>query len=262
MQLRLRPSNQNTFAINQGLVANTTSLLAQPSHHLLMYNYKARFELIPLTPHQKIKPKKLNDFIGRSYEGGNDQRGSTGFTLIEVLICAFLIAIIASTFIESFSRQIAQQQLNEVAYAFIQDAQLTRQLSRQLNTKVSLQPANERGSQNWSNGWVIIQPTDSSMRGLLLKTYPLNQPHLNAQVQIATDLLKDSQQFTDMSAPNKARHISFLHGEPALLHNGGFVANRIIWQHKGHPELMRHVILGPGGRWRICDPGKDSQKCL
>ncbi|MFM8152167.1 MAG: hypothetical protein ACKN8Y_02235, partial [Polynucleobacter victoriensis] len=96
----------------------------------------------------------------------------------------------------------------------------------------------------------------------LLKTYPLNQPHLNAQVQIAIHLLKDSQQFTDMSAPKKARHISFLHGEPALLHNGGFVANRIIWQHKSYPELMRHVILGPGGRWRICDPGKDSQKCL
>lgn len=262
MQLRLRPSNQNTFAINQELAANTTSLLAQLSHHLLMYNYKARFELIPLTPHQKIKLKKLNDFIGRSYEGGNDQRDSTGFTLIEVLICAFLIAIIASTFIESFSRQIAQQQLNEVAYAFIQDAQLTRQLSRQLNVKVSLQPANERDPQNWSNGWAIIQPTDSSMRGLLLKTYPLNQPHLNAQVQIATHLLKDSQQFTDMSAPKKARHISFLRGEPALLHNGGFVANRIIWQHKSYPELMRHVILGPGGRWRICDPEKDSQKCL
>ena len=262
MKLTLRPTNQNTFAINQELVANTTSLLAQPSHHLPTYNYKARFELTPLTPHQKIKPKKLNDFIGRSCEGGNDQCGSTGFTLIEVLICAFLIAIIASAFIESFSRQIAQQQLNEVTHAFIQDAQLARQLSRQLNAKVSLQPANERDSQNWSNGWRIIQLTNRFTDGILLKIYPLNQPHLNAQVQIATHLLKDSQQFTDMSAPNKARHISFLHGEPALLHNGGFVANRIIWQHKGHPELMRHVILGPGGRWRICDPGKDSQKCL
>ncbi len=263
MKLMLRSTNQNTFAINQELVANTTSLQAQPGHHLLMYNYKARFELIPLLPHQKINSSKLNDLIGKSYRGDSCQCDlGAGFTLIEVLICTFLIAIIASTLIESFSRQIAQQQLNEVTHAFIQDAQLARQLSRQLNIKVSLQPANERDPQNWSNGWAIVQPTDRSMRGILLKTYPLNQPHLHAQVQIATHLLKDSQQFTDMSAPKKARHISFLRGEPALLHNGGFVANRIIWQHKRYPELMRHVILGPGGRWRICDPGKDSQKCL
>lgn len=263
MKLRLRPTNQNTFAINQGLVANTTSLLAQPNHHLLMYNYKAPFELIPLTPHQKINLSKLNDLVGRNYESDSYQCDlGAGFTLIEVLICTFLIAIIASTFIESFSRQIAQQQLNEVTHAFIQDAQLARQLSRQLNIKVSLQPANERDSQNWSNGWRIIQSTDRFTDGILLKIYPLNQPHLHAQVQIATLLLKDSQQFTDMSAPKKARHISFLRGEPALLHNGGFVANRIIWQHKSYPELIRHVILGPGGRWRICDPGKDSQKCL
>ncbi|MFM9155971.1 MAG: Tfp pilus assembly protein FimT/FimU, partial [Polynucleobacter victoriensis] len=175
----------------------------------------------------------MNDLVGRNYESDSYQCDlEAGFTLIEVLICTFLIAIIASTLIESFSRQIAQQQLNEVTHAFIQDAQLARQLSRQLNVKVSLQPANQRDPQNWSNGWVITQPTDSSMRGLLLKTYPLNQPHLHAQVQIATHLLKDSQQFTDMSAPKKARHISFLRGEPALLHNGGFVANRIIWQHK------------------------------
>jgi hypothetical protein len=48
-----------------------------------------------------------------------------------------------------------------------------------------------------------------------------------------------------MSAPNKARHISFQNGQPALLlHNGGFVANRIIWEHKSHPGLMRTLFWG------------------
>ncbi|MFM8153722.1 MAG: type II secretion system protein [Polynucleobacter victoriensis] len=54
----------------------------------------------------------MNDLIGKSYRGDSYQYDSgSGFTLIEVLICTFLIAIIASTLIESFSRQIAQQRV-------------------------------------------------------------------------------------------------------------------------------------------------------
>ena len=79
---------------------------------------------------------------------------------------------------------------------------------------------------------------------------------------MAHDSLKESQQFTDMSAPNKARHISFEAGKAALLNNGGFVANRIIWQHSAYSDMQRHLILGPGGRWRVCDPSKDHQKCI
>mgnify|MGYP003335882646 FL=1 len=109
---------------------------------------------------------------------------------------------------------------------------------------------------------MLFRSTGTLKESVQIKTYSLNQHHLNARVQVANHLLKDSQQFTDMSAPNKARHISFHNGQPALLNNGGFVANRIIWQHKSHSALMRHVILGPGGRWRICDPSKDYQKCL
>ena len=205
----------------------------------------------------------MSAFNGRSCQiKGFWHNHKTGFTLIEVLICTFLIGIIASTFVELFGYQIAEQQLNEVTHAFIQDAQLARQLSRQLNKKITLQPLNQEDPHNWSHGWAITRSTRTFKEFAQIKTYSLNQHHLNAQVQVAHHLLKDSQQFTDMSAPNKARHISFQNGQPALLNNGGFVANRIIWQHKSYSALMRHVILGPGGRWRICDPSKDYQKCL
>ena len=205
----------------------------------------------------------MNDLTGRSYQKNSYWCDSeTGFTLIEVLLCTFLISIIASTFVELFGYQIASQQLNEVTYSFIQDAQLARQLSRQLNEKVSLRPIDKKDPHNWSKGWAVTRSTEISNEDMQIKTYSLNQHHLNAQVQVAHHLLKDSHQFTDMSSPSKARHISFHNGQPALLNNGGFVANRIIWQHKSYPGLMRHVILGPGGRWRICDPSNDSQKCL
>jgi type IV fimbrial biogenesis protein FimT len=186
-----------------------------------------------------------------------------GFTLIEILICLAMIAAMSAITAHLFSQQIALLQLNEVSQAFIQDAQLARQLSRQTDKTVTLKPLGCSEFRDWSHGWEITQDvfsTEGSMK--ILKQYPLHGSHLKGRIQIAHDSLKDSQQFTDMSAPHKARHISFQSGNVAVLRNGGFVANRIIWQHRQHPHLQMHVILGPGGRWRSCNPNRDNQKCL
>jgi type IV fimbrial biogenesis protein FimT len=186
-----------------------------------------------------------------------------GFTLIEVLICLAMMAAVSAIAANLFNQQIALLQLNEVSQAFIQDAQLARQLSKQKNVTVTLKPLSSSEFRDWSNGWEITQGVFSSEEVFkTLKQYPLHGHHLKGRVQIAHDSLKDSQQFTDMSAPNKARHISFESGNIALLRNGGFVANRIIWQHQQYPNLQMHVILGPGGRWRSCNPNRDNQKCL
>jgi type IV fimbrial biogenesis protein FimT len=186
-----------------------------------------------------------------------------GFTLIEVLICLAMMAAMSAIAAHLFSEQIALLQLDEVSQAFIQDAQLARQLSRQNNQTVTLKPLGNTEFRDWSDGWEITQDVFSSGAALkTLKQYPLHGGHLKGRIQIAQDSLKDSQQFTDMSAPHKARHISFQSGNVALLRNGGFVANRIIWQHRQYPKLQMHVILGPGGRWRSCNPNRDNQKCL
>ena len=186
-----------------------------------------------------------------------------GFTLIEVLICLAMMATISAIAAHLFNQQIALLQLDEVSQAFIQDAQLARQLSRQIDKTVTLKPLGSNEFRDWSDGWEIIQDvfsTEGSMK--ILKQYPLHGGHLKGRIQVAHDSLKDSQQFTDMSAPHKARHISFQSGNVAVLRNGGFVANRIIWQHRQFPHLQMHVILGPGGRWRSCNPNRDNQKCL
>jgi type IV fimbrial biogenesis protein FimT len=188
---------------------------------------------------------------------------SKGFTLIEVLICLAMIAAMSAITAHLFSEQIALLQLNEVSQAFIQDAQLARQLSRQTDKTVTLKLLGHTEFRDWSYGWEITQDVFSTEEPLkILKQYPLHGGHLKGRIQVAHDSLKDSQQFTDMSAPHKARHISFKSGNVALLRNGGFVANRIIWQHRQHPNLQMHVILGPGGRWRSCNPNRDNQKCL
>ncbi len=188
---------------------------------------------------------------------------SKGFTLIEVLICLAMMAVMSAITAHLFSQQIALLQLDEVSQAFIQDAQLARQLSRQTDKTVTLKPLGSNEFRDWSYGWEITQDVFSSEEAFkTLKQYPLHGSHLKGRIQVAHDLLKDSQQFTDMSAPHKARHISFESGNVAVLRNGGFVANRIIWQNRQYPKLQIHVILGPGGRWRSCNPNRDNEKCL
>ena len=186
-----------------------------------------------------------------------------GFTLIEVLICLAMMAAMSAIAAHLFSQQIALLQLDEVSHAFIQDAQLARQLSRQTDKTVTLKPLGHKEFRDWSYGWEITQDVFSSEKEFkTFKQYPLHAGHLKGRIQVAKNSLKDSQQFTDMSASHKARHISFQSGNVALLRNGGFVANRIIWQHRQFAHLQMHVILGPGGRWRSCNPNRDNQKCL
>ena len=185
-----------------------------------------------------------------------------GFTLLEVLISLSMLAAMSAIAAHLYSQQIAHSQMDEISYAFIQDAHLARQLSRQMNKTITLKPLGHSEFRDWSHGWEIVQGAFSSEEPLkTLKQYPLQRGHLKGRIQVAHESLKDSQQFTDMSAPNKARHISFESGKAALLNNGGFVANRIIWQHSAYSGMQRHLILGPGGRWRVCDPSKDHQKC-
>jgi type IV fimbrial biogenesis protein FimT len=185
-----------------------------------------------------------------------------GFTLLEVLISLSMLAAMSAIAAHLYSQQIAHSQLDEVSHAFIQDAHLARQLSRQMDQTITLKPLGHSEFRDWSHGWEIVQGASSSEVPLkTLKQYPLESGHLKGRIQVAHESLKESQQFTDMSAPNKARHISFESGKAALLNNGGFVANRIIWQHATYSGMQRHLILGPGGRWRVCDPSKDHQKC-
>lgn len=198
-----------------------------------------------------------------------DKKFIVGFSLLEMMICLAIIAVMTGFGINLFNRQIAELQLRRVVHSFIQDAQLSRQYSRSKNVEITMRPIQVN---DWSEGWQIqenyfekIQQTSSLPtsvpKATPLKIYSLKSHQLIGLIHIPEDLLKPSQQFTDMSAPHKSRHLSFKNGQMALLKNGGFVANRIIWQHTQYPDLIRHIILGPGGRWRTCNPKEDNQAC-
>ena len=188
------------------------------------------------------------------------EHSTGGHTLLELMICIAIIGVITGFASQHLQEQTAQLQLQRVAQAFIQDAQLARQLSRQLGAAVTMRPSNLAHPNQWEFGWVISRQELGGLK--VLKEYVIQNSSKNLPIGVAKDLLKDSQQFTDISAPGKARHLTFKNGQAALMNNGGFVANRIIWHHQHHPNLQIHVILGPGGRWRSCIPHQDSQKCL
>jgi type IV fimbrial biogenesis protein FimT len=165
-----------------------------------------------------------------------------------------LLGLLSLFATQGFHHQIAIYQLDNLAFGFVQDAQLARQMSQQRRETVSMKPLSTVPFASWTAGWEI--KTHSIVNTSLVKSYINTTP-----IEVAEHLLNPTQQFADMSAPGKARHISFTDGGPALLHNGGFVANRIIWQHSRYPALIRHIILGPGGRWRICNPVEDKNDC-
>lgn len=200
------------------------------------------------------KPQALKNLATEHWKEFPGELSDDGSSLLELLICITLLGFISLWSISNFQRQIAAQQLDALAQTFVQDAQLARQKSQQLREIVSMKPLGNRHNLSWTNGWNIKLGNASSRS--LFKSYINTSP-----VEVAEHLLKPTQQFTDISAPGKVRHISFTNGEPALLHHGGFVANRIIWQHSRCPSLIRHIILGPGGRWRICNPDEDKQEC-
>jgi type IV fimbrial biogenesis protein FimT len=191
----------------------------------------------------------------------DDKKLVRGFSLLEMMICLAIVGVMTGFGVSLFNRQIAELQLRQVIHAFIQDAQLSRQYSRSKNVEITMLPILVN---DWGEGWQIQENYFSKNHHAIstpVKIYSLKFVQLKGLIHIPEHLLKPSQQFTDMSAPHKARHLSFKNGQMALLKNGGFVANRIIWQHTQYPDLIRHIILGPGGRWRTCNPKEDNQAC-
>lgn len=185
---------------------------------------------------------------------------SYGFSLVEMMVCIMVIGLLMGLSTHLFQREMAILQLQRVAHSFIDDAQLSRQYSRVLSTAIAMRPLQ---TNDWRHGWQIQVWDESRDReSETLKQFAFKTAGLDNFIQIPEAQLKATQQFTDISSPLKSRQIIFKNGQIALLHNGGFVANRIIWQHTHYPDMQRHLILGPGGRWRICNPKEDNQACL
>lgn len=199
--------------------------------------------------HVLIGDKSLNKLI--QYLGRKINQQS-GFSLLELMAVVLIIAIAAMMTMPLLQEQIAAREIETIARRFIAHAHFARQQALHLGRPVHLVPSS---GDRWEAGWVV----KSGCTGKLMKATCVDKPWFS-QASIDPIYFKGGgKQFID---PNSGkRGILFNAAGAAKTAQGGFVANRLILGHTRVPGLERQMILGSGGRWRICDPAKDAKRC-
>ncbi len=188
--------------------------------------------------------------IGAKYL--NKDHSSQGSSLLELMVVILIIAIIAMINMPLLQNQITAREIDSVARRFIAHAHFARQQALHLGEQVLLKPATEMG---WDDGWVV-------QSGCLVKATQSNCVPRYWFSQGAIDPIYfkgGGKQFVDPHSGK--RGILFNAAGAAKTGQGGFVANRLILGHDQAPSLERQLILGSGGRWRICDPARDAKRC-
>ena len=163
-----------------------------------------------------------------------------------------IIAIMAVMTIPLLHEQIAAREIDIIARRFIAHAQFARAQALTLGTPVLITPLN---GNLWDEGWIIKTPCKSRQLNPVC-----TERNWFSQGDIAPVYFKGGgRQFID---PHTAkRGILFNAAGAAKTAQGGFVANRLILGHDRNPALERQLILGSGGRWRICNPHQDARAC-
>ena len=163
-----------------------------------------------------------------------------------------IIAIIAISTLPLLHEQMAAREIDTIARRFIAHAQFARSQALILGSPVRITPLN---GGLWEEGWVVKNVCDERQ-----PKATCNERQWISQGDLAQVYFKGGgKQFLDPHTSK--RGILFNAAGAAKTAHGGFVANRLILGHDRDPELERQLILGSGGRWRICDPSKDSKAC-
>ena len=163
-----------------------------------------------------------------------------------------IIAIIAISTLPLLHEQMAAREIDIIARRFIAHAQLARSQALILGSPMRITPLN---GGLWEEGWVVKNVCDERQ-----PKSTCNERQWISQGDLERVYFKGGgKQFIDPHTSK--RGILFNAAGAAKTAHGGFVANRLILGHDRDPELERQLILGSGGRWRICDPSKDSKAC-
>ena len=163
-----------------------------------------------------------------------------------------IIAIMAVMTMPLLHQQMAAREIDIIARRFIAHAQFARAQALTIGKPVHITPLN---GNLWDEGWVVKSPCHDRQ----LKS-TCQERHWFSQSSITPVHFKGGgKQFIDPHTSK--RGILFNAAGAAKTAQGGFVANRLILGHDRDLALERQLILGSGGRWRICDPVKDAKAC-
>ena len=196
-----------------------------------------------------------NASIGDKYLNKHYQHVSNpeaGFSLLELMAVVLIIAMMAVITMPLLQAQVAAREIDSIARRFIAHAHFARQLALYRGESVTLSPLADHG---WEGGWV-------TQSGCVARKSPiqcsarqwLSHGHIHPVY-----FKLGGKQFIDPHSGK--RGILFNAAGAAKMAQGGFVANRLVLGHATQDGLERHLILGSGGRWRICDPTLDAKRC-
>jgi type IV fimbrial biogenesis protein FimT len=192
-----------------------------------------------------------------NHKSANEQ----GSSLIELMAVVLIIAIMTVMTMPMLQEQMAAREIDMLARRFIAHAQFARGQALQLGMAVHITPSGSADGADWADwadwedGWVVKNacPPIQSKANCAERVW-------FAQSAIAPIYFKGGgKQFMDPHS-NK-RGITFNAAGAAKTAQGGFVANRLILGHERDSRLERQLILSSGGRWRVCDPQRDSKAC-
>ncbi len=163
-----------------------------------------------------------------------------------------MIAIMAVSAMPLLHEQMAAREIDIIARRFIAHAQFSRAQALTLGRPVQISPLTDN---LWEEGWVVKSGcNDGQSKAACVERFWFSQG------DIAPVYFKGGgKQFVDPHSSQ--RGITFNAAGAAKTAQGGFVANRLILGHDWDSRLERQLILGSGGRWRICDPSKDIKAC-
>ena len=171
---------------------------------------------------------------------------------MELMAVVLIIAITAMMSMPLLQEQIAVREIDATARRFIAHAHFARQQALHMGQPVKITPMNNG---LWEEGWHV----QSGCIGKQVSSACQPKTWFSQGAIEPIYFKGGGRQFTD---PNSGkRGILFNAAGAAKTGHGGFVANRLILGHRKTPHLERQMILGSGGRWRICDPARDSKRC-
>ena len=152
-----------------------------------------------------------------------------------------MIAIMAALTIPLLQEQMAIRQIDTIARRFTAHAHFARGQALHLGQPTRIAP-HIQGS--WDQGWMVASKdrvwlTQGSIEPVFFRG--------------------GGRHFVDPHSGKSG--IGFNAAGAAKSAQGGFIANRLILGHRRSAGLERQLILGSGGRWRICDPAKDARRC-
>jgi type IV fimbrial biogenesis protein FimT len=175
-----------------------------------------------------------------------------GASLLEMMAVIFIIAVSAIVTMPLLQEQIAAREIDSIARRFIAHAHFARQQALHLGESVSLAP---RFNGQWDSGWALT----SGCMGKQIRTDCIAKVWFSQGKTDPVFFKGGSRSFVDPHTGKTG--ILFNAAGAAKTVQGGFVANRLILGHERVPSLERQLILGSGGRWRICDPARDAKRC-